>query len=370
MMSSKPIKIASTLAIATFIIGILVFLAWFFSNIFLYIVISLVLSTILRPLVNNINRKLIYNIRIPRFISIFISFLALISFLSLLIFLFIPLISEQINVFTQLVVADSFSEKITQPVLEIEEFLIRNKLSTEEEGFLLDNFREMLSSFITEVKFADIFTDVLSITGSLFIGMIAVAFITFFLLYEKGMIKDRIVKMIPNQYFEVSIAALYKIEKLLSNYLIGLIFQMLSIFTIAFAGLSILGIKYSATIALFAAVINIIPYLGPILGAVFGVFVVLSTNTHLVTPNEYIFLVLKVLIVFGIVQITDNVVLQPLIFSKSVKAHPLEIFIIIFAGATLAGIPGMIAAIPVYTILRVTAIEVYKGYKSYHIFKI
>jgi predicted PurR-regulated permease PerM len=65
----------------------------------------------------------------------------------------------------------------------------------------------------------------------------------------------------------------------------------------------------------------------------------------------------------------DNIVLQPLIFSKSVKAHPLEIFIIIFAGATLAGIPGMIAAIPVYTILRVSAVELYAGYKQYHIFR-
>ncbi|MCK5372671.1 MAG: AI-2E family transporter, partial [Cyclobacteriaceae bacterium] len=74
--------------------------------------------------------------------------------------------------------------------------------------------------------------------------------------------------------------------------------------------------------------------------------------------------------VFAIVQLTDNVILQPLIFSKSVKAHPLEIFIIIFAGATLAGVVGMIAAIPVYTIIRVFVMEIYSGYKSYHIFKV
>ncbi len=73
---------------------------------------------------------------------------------------------------------------------------------------------------------------------------------------------------------------------------------------------------------------------------------------------------------FAVIQLTDNLLLQPLIFSKSVKAHPLEIFIIIFAGATVAGIPGMIAAIPVYTVVRVLAMEFYRGYKSYHIFKI
>jgi predicted PurR-regulated permease PerM len=69
------------------------------------------------------------------------------------------------------------------------------------------------------------------------------------------------------------------------------------------------------------------------------------------------------------VQITDNIVLQPLIFSKSVKAHPLEIFVIIFAGASLAGVLGMIAAIPVYTIIRVVLIELYQGYKQYKIFQ-
>ena len=70
------------------------------------------------------------------------------------------------------------------------------------------------------------------------------------------------------------------------------------------------------------------------------------------------------------VQVTDNVLLQPLIFSKSVKAHPLEIFVIIFAGAKIAGIPGMIFAIPVYTIFRVSILEFFNGYKSYKIFKI
>jgi predicted PurR-regulated permease PerM len=73
--------------------------------------------------------------------------------------------------------------------------------------------------------------------------------------------------------------------------------------------------------------------------------------------------------VFATVQVVDNIFLQPMIFSKSVKAHPLEIFIVIFAGATLAGIPGMIAAIPGYTVIRVSVMEIYRGYKSYHIFK-
>ena len=95
----------------------------------------------------------------------------------------------------------------------------------------------------------------------------------------------------------------------------------------------------------------------------------LSTGDFNTTNEVYLFL-FKVLTVFSIVQVSDNVILQPFIFSKSVKAHPLEIFVIIFVGAKIAGVLGMIFAIPVYTIFRVSIKEFYKGYREYRIFRI
>jgi predicted PurR-regulated permease PerM len=161
----------------------------------------------------------------------------------------------------------------------------------------------------------------------------------------------------------------YKIENLLSNYLIGILFQMGSIFCIAALGLTIVGVKYALTIAIFAAVANLIPYAGPLLGAIFGIAVGVSTSEFSFGGNALFFLILKIVLVFVIVQLVDNLLLQPLIFSKSVKAHPLEIFLVIFAGATIAGILGMIAAIPVYTVFRVIFGELYNGYKQYYVFK-
>jgi predicted PurR-regulated permease PerM len=166
----------------------------------------------------------------------------------------------------------------------------------------------------------------------------------------------------------------YKIEKLLSNYLLGLMFQMFAVFSIASLGLSLLGINYALTIAVFAAVANLIPYAGPLLGATFGIIVAISTTPGLPGLNDYLFLVLKILAVFGVVQLTDNILLQPLIFSKSVKAHPLEIFLVIFAGASLGGqmgnvIFGMILAVPFYTVIRVSFLEFYKGHRQYKVFK-
>jgi predicted PurR-regulated permease PerM len=134
-------------------------------------------------------------------------------------------------------------------------------------------------------------------------------------------------------------------------------------------GLSIAGVEYALTIALFAAITNMIPYAGPLLGTVFGIVVGISTGDFS-TDSDYSFFLVKIITVFTAVQITDNLLIQPVIFSKSVKAHPLEIFVIIFAGAKIAGILGMIFAIPVYTIFRVSVLEFYSGYKSYKIFKI
>ncbi len=155
----------------------------------------------------------------------------------------------------------------------------------------------------------------------------------------------------------------------MSNYLVGLLFQIFSIFCVAALGLSILGIKYALTIAIFAALANLIPYAGPLLGSAFGIVVGLSSSTLTANTNETI-LIIKIISVFAVVQLVDNLFLQPLIFSKSIKAHPLEIFVAIFAGATIAGVLGMIAAIPVYTIVRVISTELYTGYKQYHVFKI
>jgi predicted PurR-regulated permease PerM len=253
----------------------------------------------------------------------------------------------------------------------LELFLVENGWTNEEPGFIRQNTIEAFTGLLKEVNVSILLENILSLTGSFFIGLLAIVFITFFLLYENGIIRKKIINIIPNHYFEVSISGLYKIERLLSNYLLGLLLQMTAIFSIAFTGLTIFGVKYAASIALFAAIINLIPYMGPILGATFGIIVGLSTSSSVIfASNEYILLIVKIISVFSVVQLADNIVLQPFIFSKSVKAHPLEIFIIIFAGATVAGIPGMIAAIPAYTVIRVSVMEIYRGYRSYRIFKI
>ena len=353
------------------IIGFVVLLGaavWYFSNIFAYLTISIVLATVLRPLTNQITRFQLFGGKVPRFVAILSSYVVVVAVLSLFVLLFVPLISEQIEVLNSIefnVVYDSF----VTPLRWVEAFLINNNLTEQESGFIVNSTRSGLLDFIQEINFTDVLNHLLSLTGSFFIGVLAVTFITFFLLYENGIIRRQLIALIPNQYFEVFISGLYKIERLLSNFLIGILFQMFSIFSLASIGLSIVGVNYAVTIAVFAAIANLIPYLGPLLGGIFGILVAISTSGDFSFSNENILLIVKVFSVFGAVQAIDNIVLQPLIFSKSVKAHPLEIFVIIFVGATVAGIPGMIAAIPVYTVLRVSFSEIYAGFNQYKVFK-
>jgi len=354
------------------ITGGVLFMAWLFSDIVLYFVISMVLAGILKTPTNYISQTQIGNFRIPRVTAILTSFGILAGIIFLFILIFKPLVSDQIKVVSE-INYDTLLLQISDPITRFERFLIKNNIMHESEGFIMNSITNKIATLGEELKFGDIINGVISTTGNFLIAVIAVLFITFFLLFEKGIIRRNILAIVPNAYFEVTISALYKIEKLLSNYLLGLLLQMLSVFTVVSFGLILGGVKYAVTIGVFAAVANLIPFIGPFIGAIFGLIVGLSTTApelaETVLMGGYIFLSIKILTVFAFVQLTDNLMLQPIIFSKSVKAHPLEIFIIVFAGATLAGAIGMIAAIPTYTVLRVSFLELQKGYKQYRIFK-
>ena len=358
-----------TLSYLLVILLLFVLVAWLFSDIFIYVSISLVLTTILRPLTSFISRTYIFKVKIPRFIAIFISFSAVIGVIFLFILLFIPLIIEQTEVISNLSF-DLIYEKLSSPLVTFENFLIENNVIKSNSGDFNAGIKSTVIEFVSNINFKNILNNLLSFTGTIFISILAVSFITFFLLYEEGILRRQMTALIPNKYFEMYISAIFKIEKLLSNYLIGLLLQMMAIFSVAALGLSIFGIKYAITIAVFAAVANLIPYLGPLLGATFAIIVGVSTSGSFVLDQDTVIMIAKILSVFAIVQATDNILLQPLIFSKSVKAHPLEIFLVIFAAATLGGITGMIIAIPVYTILRVSVLEVSSGFRRYHIFQV
>lgn len=365
----KRRKLERRLINVALVLGLFVAVAWYFSDIVIYFVMALVISAILRTPTNAIAQMQVMGYRIPRPLAILLSFGILAGVLTLFVLLFIPLISEQVRTISSLNF-DAIWLKIGEPLGAIETFVLEHGLAGDEvaPGFIQDNIQSVLAGLVNDSTIKGLLNGILAVTGNIFVGLLAVVFISFFLLYEQGLLRKQILRLVPNKYFEVSFTAIYKVEKLLSSYLLGISLQMLAIFTIVSLGLLIGGIKYAATVAVFAALANLIPYLGPFLGASFGLFVGLSTMP-ITEPHDFLIVAIKVGVVFATVQLTDNIILQPMIFSKSVKAHPLEIFLIIFVGAGLAGAGGMILAIPVYTIVRVSISEFISGYKQYQVFK-
>ncbi|MEX2513390.1 MAG: AI-2E family transporter [Cyclobacteriaceae bacterium] len=359
------LKVVITAVVITLVI---VVLGWYFSNISLYFIFSMVIAAALRPLTNKINSFFIMGQHVPRALAILISFLFIFTIAFLMVLLFIPLFRTQIELLQDLDI-NYLYDQIQRPVETVESILIKFNLTNNEPGYLIGTVKESLMASLNEINIQGFINNVISTTSTFFISILAVGFITFFLLLENGLLRRNFLNFIPNKYFELSVATFHKVERLLSNYLLGLLIQMTAIFSIATIGLTVAKIDYAMTIAVFAAVANLIPYAGPILGATFGILVGFSTGDFSNT-NEISFFLFRILTVFSIVQLSDNVIFQPFIFSKSVKAHPLEIFVIIFVGAKIAGILGMILAIPIYTIFRVSIKEFYKGYKEYRIFKL
>ncbi|MDI9357095.1 MAG: AI-2E family transporter [Chitinophagaceae bacterium] len=345
---------------------LLIAVLWYFSSIFFYIIISLILCTLLKPFIHKLESINVFHHKIPRFFGIIISFSLIICFAAFFIFLFVPLISEEIEIISSLNFEDIWGN-IKQPIANFEKTLVKKKI-LEKEIFIIESLKHWMLDIIGKINILSTINIVFIFTKNIFITLFAVLFITFFLLLEKGHIRINIINIIPNKYFEVYINTLLTIEKLLESYIKGIALQISLIFVISASLLYIFEIQYPLTIAAFSALLHIVPIVGPIVSTLTALFIGITTSLSM-HSSEINFVILKILILYSIVYGLDNILFQPIIFSKSVKAHPLEIFVAIICGGEIAGIEGMIFAIPFYTIIRVMTIAIFRNYREYTIFK-
>jgi predicted PurR-regulated permease PerM len=192
--------------------------------------------------------------------------------------------------------------------------------------------------------------------GSMVIALFSILFISFFFIKEEGLSQKMLYGLVLKEQHEKLDRILPKIKELLTRYFVGILLQITLITTLVSLGLWLAGIEKILFIALFAGLINVIPYVGPLIGAFVGLILVAAQNLHLPFDELGLLIGLSAM-VFMATQLIDNFILQPLIYSNSVKAHPLEIFLVITASGTLAGIGGMILAVPIYSVFRIAAKE-------------
>ncbi|QGY45338.1 AI-2E family transporter [Maribellus comscasis] len=348
-----------------FIVGgiFTVFLIWYFSAIVTYVLISVVLSFIGRPLVRWLSGIHIKNIRISKGLAAFLTLVVLwIVFISFFRFI-IPLLISEVETLSQIDL-EALINSIEEPISHLLELTGSNTLSLENKTFM-DVLTEQLTSEIDVSRLSNIFGVVAGTLGELLIAFFSVSFITFFFLKEKNMFREGVLLIVPTEMEEKVAHIMDSISHLLRRYFIGLLFEVFMVMLLDTLGLTIVGIEFNhaVVIGLFCGMFNVIPYLGPWMGAAVGLLIGAALNINADFMSHTLPLLGFMTIVFASVQVIDNVLFQPLIYSSSVKAHPLEIFLVIMAAGSLAGILGMILAIPVYTILRVIAKEFFDNLK-------
>jgi predicted PurR-regulated permease PerM len=345
----------NTIVIIALAIGII--LAWKLKIIVGYLLISLVLALIGRPLMKLLSRIKIKNKKLPVGLNSFITIIALMVFFTAFFSIFAPLVVTEARIISSI----NFEEVaigIAEPISDLESWMTEKHFLSPD-----SDIQSKLSELFSLTKVSTIFNSLIGFLGNGLIALFSILFITFFMLKEKGLTKLVVESFTPNDKIEKVNAVTKNIKRLLSRYFIGVIIQITLITVIVSLGLTFLGIENAILIGFLAGLINVIPYVGPLFGAIIGILIGISTNLELDFYTQILPLSFKIISIFAVMQIIDNFVFQPLIFSNSVKAHPLEIFLIILSAGTLWGITGMIIAIPFYTIFRVIAKEFLSEFK-------
>ena len=235
-----------------------------------------------------------------------------------------------------------------------------NKVVPLQEGVILDAVAGVFETLFQADQITEIMGSVVEFFTDIFYALLVVPFVAFFILKDGSQIRQSLLRLVPNRYFEITLAMYEKVETNIGRYFKALFLQSLSIATVATVMLTIVGLNSALAVGLFAGLANTIPYFGPLMGLLAGALVgIAQTGDFSLLPG--------VLIAMGVTQIADNVLFQPLIFSRAAQAHPLVILFVVLIGAQLGGIIGMLVAIPVTTIVRVMVQQILWSLRNYRI---
>ena len=333
-------SILKTIAILVGVFLLLLFL-YKIQSVLVYIAIASVIALVGRPLNLFLKQKL----KFPNGLAVvstmtffFLIFMGLIS-------LFIPLIKKQ-GENLSLLNLEQFQETVQDLINQMNTFFITHGIDVLDEIKHYDLFENInvIPNFLNNI---------VGTIGTLSIGLFSVAFITFFLMKDTQIMENSIF-VFTNKKSETKLRkSIETIKHLLSRYFIGLVLQITILFILYSIILMIFGIENSIVIAFLCALLNLIPYIGPMIGCFLMLFLTMSSNLGLDFQSEILPKATYVFIGYVFAQLIDNFVSQPVIFSKSVKSHPLEIFLTIIIGGILFGVTGMILAVPTYTALKV-----------------
>ncbi len=350
-----------------FIIKLLAYLAGIFvlfflitklTSLILIIILSLLLFTILDPYVDKLER---YNI--SRGISTLLIILSLFLVIGGAIGGLAPIVKDAGTTIVAKVKNTNSNENSIENILKS----IDEKIPFYE----IENMDETIAKITPHIN-----NTIKELTAfALYIGkstlnfamnFFVIIFITFFFLKDERQLKKGLINLIPNKHFELSLNLMDKIQKQLASYLKGQFLAATSVAILSSLGLFILNtffnanIPYFVLIGILAGLANLIPYVGPAVGIVFAIIPVLFMG-----QENMFFIMILIIITFSLVQMTDNVLVSPIVVGKSVNMHPLAVFLVLIVGGSLLGMVGMLFAVPTAGIIKVTTTEIISNASKY-----
>lgn len=321
----------------------------FFSTVVLPIILATIAYYLLRPIL-----RLLERIRIPRIWGISIIFLGLIGLITLLVFLVFPFFQDQ---FSNLI--EEFPTYFQQMLINVDTFFRTSIFSTFYKeldinvNHILDNGLGTIGQFFTDAigGIATGITSFISALTGFVLSIITVPFILFYLLKDGEKLPAIIKRMLPPRLRDDAEEILSDADHQISAYIQGQILVAICIGIMVSIGFLIIDMKYPLLLGALAMFTSVVPYLGPLIAITPAVIIAIVTSP---------FMLVKLAVVWTIVQLVDGKFISPQIMGKSLRIHPITIIFVLLTAGSLFGVVGVVLGIPGYALLKVVFTHMFK----------
>lgn len=338
----------------------LVLFCYLFTNVLIYLLISMVIALLGMPIVNFLSQLKVGYFKLSQGISAVLTLVFFIIVIYLFGRLFLPPLITQITFLSNTNYKDVLFSILNQyPELK------RLVLSFGNEQEIILTLNNQLNKLINMENLSSLAENTVSYLGSILGGVFSILFISFFFLKDERLVVKAMFMITPTDYESEMKEIMRTSRKMLSKYFTGLFIDVVLVSTLVTVFMLLFGVKNALVIGLVAGVLNVIPYIGPIITMIFALFLGISGCIEIGDYANLTYILTKIVIILVSVNVIDAMFIQPYIFSNTVKAHPLEIFIVILMAGAIGGIVGMVVAIPSYTLIRIIAKEFLQQFKFF-----
>ena len=347
-------------------LALVLFLCWYFRSVLVYVLVAFVVSLIGQPVMRLLRKLRVRGKSAPDWLLAIVTLVLLFVVFGLFITRIIPVVTGIVGDATAL---NSNELPYNNLIEQFNRWLVGVFPALGEDFDLVAATLARIREVINFSNLSSVLGSVASVAASVAVGLFSVVFISFFFIKDDKLFGRIVAALVPDRIENSVAKTLNDITRLLSRYFVGLVVEVLGVILVDFLGLWLIariGVDYAIGIAFIAGLLNVIPYVGPLIGEVLGVILCLvlkyGAGVGLAVPI-WAFALIVFAVMLG-AQLIDNFIYQPLIYSTSIRSTPLEIFIVLLLAGRLGGTLGLLVGIPVYTVIRVIAIRFFSHKKA------